>query len=35
VADLGYEDESEEIINIFIGLHKMERWVFALNKFKV
>jgi hypothetical protein len=35
VADFGYEDESEEIIDIFIGLRKIERWVFALNKFEV
>jgi hypothetical protein len=35
VADLGYKDESEEIIDIFIGLGKIERWVIALNKFKV
>jgi hypothetical protein len=35
VADLRDENESEERINIFIGLHKMERQGFALNKFRV
>jgi pyruvate/oxaloacetate carboxyltransferase/biotin carboxyl carrier protein len=35
VADLRYEDEPEKIINTFIGLFKIERWVFALKKFKV